>query len=61
MKIPNRIRVNDRKYIFIKEYERYILYQDKETGFKECFNRQELGLIKKQPKVVNISPNKVVI
>lgn len=29
------------------------------TGAKECFNKQELGLIEKQKKVTNISPEKV--
>ena len=47
MKIPNKIRFNNRIYIFIKEYERFVLYKDEETGSKQCFSKQELGLVPK--------------
>lgn len=46
MKIPKYIKKNNRKYIIEKIYENYIMYKDIETGIKECFHRQELGLIK---------------
>ena len=46
MKIPKYINKNNRKYIFEKIYPNYIMYRDMLLGTKECFNRQELGLIK---------------
>lgn len=53
MKIPKIISKNNHKYILEKEYPNFIIYKDMITGVKECFNRQELGLIKeivKPPK-----------
>lgn len=46
MKIPTIIRKNNHDYIYVKEYPNFILYKDMITGVKECFKRQELGLIK---------------
>ena len=46
MKIPKIVRKNGRKYKYVKSYTNYILYEDTETGIRECFNRQDLGLIK---------------
>lgn len=46
MKIPKIIKKNNREYIFEKIYPNFIMYKDKETGVKEDFLRQELGLVK---------------
>lgn len=63
MKIPKIISKNNHEYIFVKEYENFIMYEDMLTHIKECFNRQELGLIKEQieaPKL-KLNPEKVKI
>ena len=49
-KILKVISKNNKEYIFVKEYPNYIMYKDLLTGVKECFSRQELGLIKKRKK-----------
>lgn len=59
MKIPKIISKNGNQYIFEKEYPNFILYKDMLTGVKECFNKQELGLLKKTGRITNISPEKV--
>lgn len=46
MKIPKIISKNNHEYILEKEYPNFIMYKDMITGAKECFKRQELGLIK---------------
>ena len=46
MKIPKVISKNNHEYTFVKEYPNYIMYEDMITHKKECFNRQDLGLIK---------------
>lgn len=46
MKIPKIITKNGNQYIFVKAYPNFIMYKDMLTGTRECFNRQELGLIK---------------
>ena len=46
MKIPKIISKNRHEYILEKEYKNFIMYRDMMTGVKECFNRQELGLVK---------------
>lgn len=46
MKIPKIISKNRHEYILEKEYKNFIMYRDMLTGVKECFNRQELGLVK---------------
>lgn len=48
MTIPKIISKNNHEYIFEKEYSNFIMYRDMITGTKECFNRQELGLVKEQ-------------
>ena len=48
MKIPKIISKDNHEYIFVKEYKNFIMYEDMITHSKECFNRQELGLIKEQ-------------
>lgn len=45
MKIPKIISKNNHEYILIKEYKNFIMYKDMLTGVRECFNRQELGLV----------------
>ena len=56
MKIAKIISKNNHEYILEKEYKNFILYKDMLTGTYECFNRQELGLIKKQPKIKHTNP-----
>lgn len=46
MKIPKILKKNNRKYKLIKIYENYVLYEETKVGYKECFNKHELGLIK---------------
>lgn len=46
MKIPKVIRKNNRKYIFVKKYPNYFMYQYMTTGVKECFSKYDLGLLK---------------
>lgn len=46
MEIPKNIRRDGRKYKFVKKYPNYYMYQDVETGVKECFQSFDLGLIK---------------
>lgn len=40
----------NKKVKFIKEYSAYILTET-EAGYKECFNKQDLGLIKETERV----------
>ena len=58
MRIPKVIRNNNHEYIFVKEYENFILYKDMLTGVKECFSRHELGLIENQEKIKYGRPRK---
>lgn len=46
MKIPKIITSNGNQFIFVKEYPNFIMYKDMLTGVKECFTRQELGLVR---------------
>ena len=48
MKIPKIISKDNHEYILVKEYKNFIMYEDMITHTKECFNRQELGLVKEQ-------------
>ena len=50
MKIPKIISVDNREYILIKEYDKYISYKDMITGCRTSFHKQELGLIEETPK-----------
>lgn len=50
MKIPQRIIKNGIKFIFLKEYKNFVLYENEKTGCKESVHKQELGLIKSTPK-----------
>ena len=49
----------NRKYLFVKEYENFVLYEEMWTGIKECFHKHELGLIEEKVKARNLSPEKV--
>jgi len=62
MKITQRQKIinkNGHEYIFVKKYPNFILYQNRYTKVKECFSMYDLGLINKQEKVYNLSPNKI--
>ena len=48
MKIPKKIR--NSQYIFLKEYKDFVMYENVKGKYKECFNKQELNLIKEQAK-----------
>jgi hypothetical protein len=52
MSIPKIVNKNNRKYIFVKEYNDFIRYKDIITGCMMCFSRFELGLVKEtiQPR-----------
>lgn len=53
MEIPKTITKNNKKYKLIKEYDHYILYENIETGVKEGFCLQDLGLLEEHtPKEV---------
>ena len=58
-RIPKRIKKGNQKFIFVKEYPNYIMYENINTGAKECFNRQELGINTYQIKITHITPEKV--
>lgn len=60
MKIPKIIRKNEHEYIFEKKCNNNLfLYRDMKYGYKTYFSKYDLGLIKKQPRVNNISPEKI--
>ena len=50
MKIPKILKRNNRTYKLIKIYETYVLYGEVWLGYKECFTKHELGLIKEKAK-----------
>lgn len=50
MKIPKILKKNNRKYKLIKIYKNYVLYKETEVGYRECFSKHELGLIKEQER-----------
>lgn len=61
MKIPKIFSKDNHEYILVKEYKNFIMYEDMITHCKECFNRQELGLIKEcnAMKGFKLNPQKV--
>ena len=59
MEIPKNIRRDGRKYKFVKKYPNYYMYQDVETGVKECFQAFDLGLIEKNKESVK-QPKKIL-
>lgn len=50
MKIPKILKKNNKKYKLIKIYENYVLYEEVEVKYKECFMKHDLGLLKEQVK-----------
>ena len=47
MKIPKTISKNNREYIFEKQINNNVfLYKEKICGYKECFTKFDLGLVK---------------
>lgn len=47
MRIPTIIKKNNHKYMFIKRINKDLfLYRNIEYGYKECFTRFDLGIIK---------------
>ncbi len=50
MKIPKILKKNNRKYLLVKIYKNYVLYEEELTGYKECFMKHDLGLIKEREK-----------
>ena len=50
MEIPKNIRRDGRKYKFVKKYPNYYMYEDVETGVKECFQAFDLGLVERNKK-----------
>lgn len=48
MEIPKYVRRENRKYKFVKKYPNYYMYQDVETGVKECFQAFDLGLVEEK-------------
>lgn len=59
MEIPKIFNNNGRSYKFIKEYHNYVLYEEIKFKYKECFNKQDLGLIDEKEKPYNTNPQKV--
>ena len=48
--IPQTIVIKEKSYKLKKVYKNYALYIDLKNGIKECFNFQQLGLIKEKIK-----------
>ena len=60
MEIPKIFNNNGRRYKLIKEYPNYVLYEEIKIKYKECFNKQDLGLIKEKEKPYNRNPQRVI-
>lgn len=57
MRIPKVISKNNHEYIFEKQCnENMFLYREMLYGYKECFTKFDLDLIKKTPVVRKIKP-----
>lgn len=57
MKIPQTIEKDNRKYKFIKKCnDTTFLYEEIQYGYKKCFSKYDLGLIKPIKIVKNIKP-----
>ena len=50
MKIPKILKKNNRKYKLIRIYKTYVLYEEVEVKYKECFMKHDLGLLNEQVK-----------
>ena len=49
MKIPKQITINNRIFNLVKIYKNFAKYKNNQ-GWYECFNFQELGLVKETEK-----------
>lgn len=49
MKIPKQITINNRIFNLVKIYKNFAKYKNSQ-GWYECFNFQELGLVKETVK-----------
>jgi len=64
MKIPKVISKNNHEYIFEKQVnDNIFLYKEMLYGYKECFNKHDLGLIKEiiRPPKYGIKPEITVL
>jgi len=59
MDIPKIFKDKGKKYKFVKEYSNYVLYEEMKIKYKECFNKQDLGLIEEKEKPHNTNPQRV--
>ena len=59
-----------RNYNFIKDYGNYALYQERDLGFKECFDKHDCGILRGVDKkewdsihlnetIVNVKPERM--
>lgn len=49
MKIPKQITINNRIFNLVKTYKNFAKYKNSK-GWYECFNFQELGLVRETVK-----------
>lgn len=62
MNIPKVISKNNHEYILVNKInDNLYLYKDLMYGYKECFTKYDLGLVKEiaPPPKSNINPEKV--
>ncbi len=59
MDIPKIFKKKRKKYKYVKEYSNYVLYEEMKIKYKECFNKQDLGLIEEKEKPYNTNPQRV--
>lgn len=59
MKIPKKLKKNNKNYYLVKIYPDYVVYIT-EYGYKECFNKREIA-IKEENNIrpYNLKPQKV--
>lgn len=58
MKIPKKLKRNNKNYYLVKIYPKYVRYIT-DFGYMECFSKHELGLIQRKEKTYNLKPEKV--
>ena len=58
--IPKILKKNGKEYKLTKEYPTYGLNEATKFKYKECFSKQELGVIKAKVKSRNINPEKAM-
>ena len=49
MKIPKILKKNNKTYTLVEMHKDYVVYKT-EFGYKECFMKHDLGLIKEKAK-----------